>query len=53
MNNIVRKITFNSLFILIKYLWDVSLKEDILISIKNIINKIIIRIEKLCKIAKQ
>lgn len=57
MNNIVtiyiRKITSNSSFILIKYLWDVSLKEDLLISIKNIINKIIIRIEKLCKIAKQ
>jgi hypothetical protein len=57
MNNIVtiyiRKITSNSSFILIKYAWDVFLKEDIIISIKNIINKIIIRIEKLCKIAKQ
>ena len=57
MNNIltiyIRKITSNSSFILIKYAWDVFLKEDIIISIKNIINKIIRRIEKLCKIAKQ
>ena len=49
----IRKLTQNSFFILIKYVWNVSLKEDIILSIKNFINKIISRIEKICKISKQ
>ena len=49
----IRKLTSNSFFILIKYIWDVSLKEDIILSIKNFINKIIIRIEKICNISNQ
>ena len=49
----IRKLTSNSFFTLIKYVWDVPLKEDIILSIKNFINKIIIRIEKICKISNQ
>ena len=49
----IRKLTQNSFFILIKYVWNVTLKEDIILSIKNFINKIISRIEKICKISKQ
>ena len=49
----IRKLTTNSFFILVKYVWDVPLKEDIILSIKNLINKIIIRIEKICKMSKQ
>ena len=49
----IRKLTSNSSFILIKYIWNVTLKEELISSIKNFINRILIRIEKLCKIAKQ
>ena len=56
-NNIItiyiRRLTSTSSFILIKYIWNVSMKEDLIVSIKKFINKILIRIEKLCKITKQ
>ena len=57
MNNIItiylKKLTPNSTFILIKYLWDAPIKEHLILSIKNFINKILMRIEKLSKAAKQ
>jgi hypothetical protein len=49
----IRRLTSTSSFILIKYIWNVSIKEDLIISIKKFINKILIKIEKLCKITKQ
>lgn len=49
----IRRLTSISSFILIKYIWNVSIKEDLIVSIKKFINKILIRIEKLCKITKQ
>ena len=49
----IRKLTSKSFFILVKYVWDVPLKEDIILSIKNFINKIVLRIEKICKISNQ
>ena len=49
----IRRLTSTSSFILIKYIWNVSIKEDLILSIKKFINKILIRIEKLCKITKQ
>ena len=49
----IRKLTPNSSFILIKYVWDVTINEDLILSIKNIFDKILSRIEKLCKIAQQ
>ena len=56
-NNIItiyiRRLTSTSSFILIKYIWNVHMKEDLIVSIKKFINKILIRIEKLCKITKQ
>ena len=33
----IRKLTSKSFFILVKYVWDVPLKEDIILSIKNFI----------------
>ena len=49
----IRRLTSTSSFILIKYIWNVSIKEDLILSIKKFINKILIRIENLCKITKQ
>ena len=55
-NNIIsinmRKLTGNSSFILVKYLWDNSLSENIILMIKRQMKKILDRIGKLCKIAK-
>ena len=55
-NNIIyfnlRKLTNNSTFILIKFLWDKSLSENIILVIKNLMKKYIDRLGKLCKIAK-
>jgi hypothetical protein len=55
-NNIIilnfRKLTNNSTFILVKFLWDNSLSENIILVIKNLMKKYLDRIGKLCKIAK-
>jgi hypothetical protein len=55
-NNIInlnlRKLTNNSTFILIKFLWDSSLSENIILVIKKLMKKYLERIGKLCKIAK-
>ena len=50
---IIRKLTSNSSFILIKYSWSLSLDEKLISSIRKYINKIIIKIEKLCNKANQ
>ena len=50
---IIRKLTSNSSFILVKYSWNLSLDEKLISSIRNYINKIIIKIEKLCNKANQ
>jgi hypothetical protein len=55
-NNIIsinmRKLTSNSTFILVKFLWDNSLSENIILMIKKLMKKNLDRIGKLCKIAK-
>jgi hypothetical protein len=55
-NNIIsinmRKLTSNSTFILLKFLWDNSLSENIIFMIKKLMKKYLDRIGKLCKIAK-
>ena len=48
----MRKLTSNSTFILVKFLWDNSLSENIILMIKKLMKKYLDRIEKLCKIAK-
>ena len=48
---IIRKITNTYSFILIKYIWDKSLEKNLIIAIKKFINKILIKIEKLCTIS--
>lgn len=50
---IIRKLTSNSSFILIKYSWDFSLEEKLISSIRKYINKMINKIEKLCNKANQ
>ena len=50
---IIRKLTSNSSFILVKYSWYLSLDEKLISSIRKYINKIIIKIEKLCNKANQ
>ena len=50
---IIRKLTSNSSFILIKYSWSLSLDEKLISSIRKYINKIIIKIEKICNKANQ
>ena len=50
---IVRKLTDDHSFILIKYIWDKPLDKNIIFDIKNIFNKILAKIEKLCKISSQ
>ena len=56
LNNIInlnmRKLTNNSTFILVKFLWDNSLPENIILVIKKLMKKYLDRIGKLCKIAK-
>ena len=56
-NNIIticiRKLTTNSSFIFIKYMWNLSIDENIINSIKNFNKKCIHNIEKLSKTAKQ
>lgn len=55
-NNIIsiymRKLTNNSTFVLVKFLWDNSLSENVILMIKKIMKKYLERIDKLCKIAK-
>jgi len=55
-NNIIsinmRKITNNSTFILVKFLWDNSLPENLILMIKKLMKKNLDRVGKLCKIAK-
>ena len=55
-NNIIhfnlRKLTNNSTFFLIKFLWDKSLSENIILVIKKLMKKYLDRIGKLCEIAK-
>ena len=55
-NNIIsinmRKLTSNSTFILVKFLWDNSLSENIIFMIKKLMKKNLDRIGKLCQIAK-
>jgi hypothetical protein len=50
---IIRKLTDNYSFILIKYIWDKSLDKNIIFDIKKFINKILAKIEKVCKITSQ
>lgn len=50
---IIRKITSSSSFILVKYSWSLSLDEKLISSIRKYINKMIIKIEKLCNKANQ
>jgi hypothetical protein len=50
---IIRKLTSNSSFILVKYSWNLSLDEKLISSIRRYINKIINKIEKLCNKANQ
>ena len=50
---IIRKLTSNSSFILIKYSWNFSLEEKLISSIRKYINKMINKIEKLCNKANQ
>ena len=50
---IIRKLTNNYSFILIKYVWDRILEKNLIIDIKNFINKILVKIEKICKIGNQ
>ena len=56
-NNIIsiciRKLTSNSSFILIKYMWDFSLDEKLINSIKNFNKKCLHNIEKLSKTSKK
>ena len=56
-NNIVtvciRKLTTNSSFIFIRWVWDFSLEDNLINSIKNFINKCLYNIEKLSKTSKQ
>mgnify|MGYP006873122689 CR=1 FL=1 len=48
----MRKLTNNSTFILVKFLWEKSLSENIILIIKKLMKKYLDRIGKLCKIAK-
>ena len=50
---IIRKLTSNSCFILIKYIWDLSLDINLITSLRNFINKMLIKIEKICNTAKK
>ena len=50
---IIRKLTDDYSFILIKYIWDKSLDKNIIFDIKKFINKILAKIEKVCKITRQ
>ena len=56
-NNIIticiRKLTTNSSFILIKYIWDFSLDVKLINSIKNFNKKCLHNIEKLSKTSKK
>lgn len=48
----VRKLTTNSSFIYIKYIWDTDIDEKLVMSIKSYFNKCLHNIEKLSKTAK-
>ena len=48
----VRKLTTNSSFIYIKYIWDIDIDEKIVLSIKSCFHKCMHNIEKLSKTAK-
>lgn len=48
----VRKLTTNSSFIYIKYIWDTDIDEKLVLSIKSYFNKCLHNIEKLSKTAK-
>ena len=48
----VRKLTTNSSFIYIKYIWDIDIDEKIILSIKTYFQKCLHNIEKLSKTAK-
>ena len=50
---IIRKLTCNSSFVLVKYSWNLPLDEKLISTIRNYINKMIIKIEKLCNKANQ
>ena len=49
----VRKLTANSSFVFIKYIWDLSLNDNIINYIKYYLQKSLNNIDKLCKTAKQ
>ena len=48
----IRKLTANSCFMFIKYIWDFSINDSIIKLIKNSMNKCLINIDKLSKTAK-
>ena len=48
----IRKLTANSCFMFIKYIWDFSINDSIINLIKNSMNKCLINIDKLSKTAK-
>lgn len=50
---IIRKLTSSSSFILVKYSWSLSLDEKLIYSIRKYINKMVIKIQKLCNKANQ
>ena len=48
----IRKLTANSCFMFIKYIWDFSINDSIINLIKNSMNKCLVNIDKLSKTAK-